>query len=79
MDRNIELSELKPNVNLDIKLNISKSQVNKYLENVLYRVVVGNLKIQNSSTAYINADELVFDSGHGWKQLLWVVRTNFNR
>ena len=27
--------ELKPNVNLNIKLNTSKSQVNRYLENVL--------------------------------------------
>jgi hypothetical protein len=47
----IDLPELKPNVNLYIKLNTSKSQVNRYLENVLYRVVEGNLKIQNNTTA----------------------------
>jgi hypothetical protein len=33
--------------------------MNRYLENVLYQIVVGNLKIQNSPTAYINSDELV--------------------
>ena len=34
----IELSELKPNVNLNInKLNTSKNRVNRYLQNVLYR------------------------------------------
>jgi hypothetical protein len=59
------------NLNLNnYKLNsliiILKSQVNRYLENVLYRVVAGNLKIQNSPIAYnINADVLDFDSGHG--------------
>jgi hypothetical protein len=46
---------------------------------VLYRVAADNLKIKNSPTAYINADELVFDSFHGWKQLLWVVRISLNR
>jgi hypothetical protein len=41
--------------------------------------MAGNLKIQNSPTAYIiNADKLVFDSGHGWKQLLLVVRISFS-
>jgi hypothetical protein len=35
--------------------------VNRYLENVLYRVVAGNLKIQNNQIAYINSDELVFE------------------
>jgi hypothetical protein len=47
-------------MNLNIKLNTSKSQVNRYLENVLYQVVEGIL--------YLNAGKLVFDSGHGWKQ-----------
>ena len=62
----IELSEIKRNVDLNIKLNISKSQMNRYLENVLYRGVAGYLiKIQNSPTVYINADEFVFDSDHG--------------
>jgi hypothetical protein len=41
---------------------------------------MGNLKIQNNPTAYsVSADKLVFDSGHGWKQLLWVVGSSFNR
>jgi hypothetical protein len=40
----IELSELKPNVNLNIKLNISKSHVNRYLENVFYRFLAVNSK-----------------------------------
>ena len=40
--------------------------MNRYLENVLYRGVAGYLiKIQNSPTVYINADEFVFDSDHG--------------
>jgi hypothetical protein len=43
------------------------SKMNRYHENVLYRVVVGNLKIQNNPTVHINADGLVCDSGHGWK------------
>ena len=60
-----ELSELKSDVNLNIKLNTSKSQVNRYLENVLHRVVKDNLKDQYSPRAYINAKELVFDSGYG--------------
>jgi hypothetical protein len=34
---------------------------------VLYRVVAGNLTIQNNPRAYINAEEFVFDSGDGWK------------
>jgi hypothetical protein len=37
-------------------------------------VIGGNLKIQDSSTAYINANEFVFDSGYGWKQFLSVAR-----
>jgi hypothetical protein len=52
-------------VNLNIKLNTSKSQVNRYLENVLHRVVKDNLKDQYSPRTYINAKELVFDSGYG--------------
>ena len=40
----------------------------------LYRVTAGNFKIQNSLNA--NADKLIFDSGHDWKQ--WVVRIIFN-
>jgi hypothetical protein len=53
--------------------------MNRYLEILLYRVVAGYLKIQNSPTACINADELVFDSSYGWKQLLWVVRVRPKR
>jgi hypothetical protein len=41
--------------------------MNRSLENVRYRVVVGNSKIQNSPTVYIIADELVSDSGHDWE------------
>jgi hypothetical protein len=62
----IELSELKPNVNLNINLNTSKSQMNRYLENLFYPVVAGNLKIQNSPTAMQTS----------W---LWVVRISSNR
>jgi hypothetical protein len=61
----IELSELIHITKREFKyiswLNTSKSQVNRYLENVLYRVVAGNLKIQNNQIAYINSDELVFE------------------
>jgi hypothetical protein len=41
--------------------------VNRYLENVLHLVVKDNLKDQYeySPRAYINAKELVFDSGYG--------------
>jgi hypothetical protein len=48
-------------------------KMNRYLENVLYRVVVGNLKIPNNPTVLqsINSDELLCDSGHGWKQLTY--------
>ena len=73
----IELSELKLNVNSNIKLNTPKIQLNRYRENVLYRVLTGNLKFQNRPTAYINGDVLVFKSGHDWKPLLWVVRFSF--
>jgi hypothetical protein len=38
-------------VNLNINLNTSKSQMNRYLENLFYPVVAGNLKIQSSPTA----------------------------
>jgi hypothetical protein len=64
----IELFGYGSNLNLNnYKLNSLKSQVNRYHENVLYRVVAGNLKIQNSPKSYnINADVLNFDSGHGW-------------
>ena len=62
-----------------VYFKLQKVRWNRYLENVLHRVVVGNLKIQNSQTAYRNADELVFDRGHVWKHLLWVVRISFNR
>ena len=42
--------------------------MNSYLENLLYRGVAGYLiKIKNSPTAYINADEFGFDSDHGYR------------
>jgi hypothetical protein len=61
MDRIIEL-----NYWTWIYISVTKySNIGEYLENVLYRVIAGNLKIQNNPTSYVNADELVFDSGHG--------------
>ena len=54
----IELSELKPNVNLDIKnfqIN-SENQVNRYLENVLYRGVADMLSVPAKQRSWPEID-----------------------
>jgi hypothetical protein len=59
LDHNHLNFHLKPNVNLNIRLNTSKRLVNRYIENVLYRVVAGNLKIQTSWLGTVPIIEVV--------------------